>query len=93
VEHPKAIGDRTTLAVMLAQSPSITTQARSTIGVHCPATGGVYLIPIGDVPRTRVAALRVEPARNCQRKSIRLAADYEICKVALSAGLRATAGA
>jgi hypothetical protein len=62
-------------------------------GVHCLDTGGVYLIPIEAVPVRREAALRVEPCRNSQRKRIRHAADYEICKVALSAGLRVTAGA
>jgi PD-(D/E)XK nuclease superfamily protein len=61
--------------------------------VHCPETGGVYLIPIQDVPVRSQAALRVEPTRNGQAKRIRPAASYEIGKVALSAALRASAGA
>jgi PD-(D/E)XK nuclease superfamily protein len=62
-------------------------------GVHCPQTGGVFLIPIQDIPTKRTASLRVEATRNSQRKRIRMAADYEICKVALSGALRASAGA
>jgi hypothetical protein len=62
-------------------------------GVHCPQTGGVFLIPIQDIPTKQTASLRVEPTRNSQRKRIRMAADYEICKVVLSGALRASAGA
>jgi PD-(D/E)XK endonuclease len=62
-------------------------------GIYCPDTGGVYLVPIDDVPTRNRAALRVLPCRNRQRKRIRWAADYEICEVALTAGLRASAGA
>jgi hypothetical protein len=52
-------------------------------GVHCLATGGVYLVPIADVPTRTAAMFRVEPARNGQRKRIRLAADYQIGSVAM----------
>ena len=49
--------------------------------VFCPATTGVYLIPIADVSTRRQAMLRVEPARNSQRRHIRHAARYEIGRV------------
>jgi hypothetical protein len=151
MEHPKAIGDRTTLALMLALSdagysvlvpfgentrydlvidngrrlarvqcktgrlrdgavyfrtcssyahhPHPGAPSRHYLGeidyfgVHCPETGGVYLIPIDDVPTVREAALRVAPSRNRQLKRTRRASDYEICNVALSGALRASAGA
>jgi hypothetical protein len=151
VEHPKAIGDRTTLVLMLAlqdvgyavllpfgentrydlviddgkslarvqcktgrlRTGAIRFPTCSTYGhhrhpgesrrhyqgqidyfaVHCPETGGVYLIPICDVSARSQAALRVEPTRNGQARRIRNAVDYEICNVALSGGLRASAGA
>ena len=47
-------------------------------GVHCPETGGVYLVPIEDAELRRQGALRVEPARNGQSRKIRLAKTYEI---------------
>lgn len=50
-------------------------------GVYCPETRGVYLIPIEDAPSRVQAALRVEPARNGQRRRIRLAADYIVATV------------
>jgi hypothetical protein len=62
-------------------------------GVFCPETAGVYLIPIEDIAATHRAGLRVLPTRNRQRKKIRWAADYEIAEVAITAGLRAPAGA
>jgi hypothetical protein len=134
-EHPKHIGDRTTLAVMLAlvdagvevsvpfgencrydlivdrtgeltrvqcktgrlrdgavrfstastygHLPSPRDLRRHYIGqidafaVYCPETEGVYLIPIGDVLSRSSAYLRVETPRNCQRRRIRFASDYE----------------
>jgi hypothetical protein len=151
MEHPKAIGDRTTLAVMLAlqdrgygvavpfgentrydliiddgrtlsrvqcktgrlsfgsvvfatcssyahhPNPKVVQRQYAGqvdfFGVYCPETGGVYLLPIEDVPTRRAAALRVLPTRNRQRQRIRWAADCEIAEVALTAGLRASAGA
>ena len=139
MDHPKAIGDRTTLAVMLALSdagyaisvpfgentrydlvadngerllkvqcktgrlrggavffrPSSSyahhASPRQTrrryegeidfFGVYCSETGVVFLVPIEDVATTWMASLRVEPARNSQKKRIRLAADYEIATV------------
>ena len=138
-EHPKHVGDRTTLAVMLAlvdaglevsvpfgencrydlvidrmgtltrvqcktgrlrhgavrfstastygHLPSPCDLRRHYIGqidafaVHCPETTGVYLIPIGDVLSHASAYLRVDAPRNGQRKRIRFASDYEICRV------------
>jgi hypothetical protein len=49
--------------------------------VYCPETAGVYLIPIAVAPLKRMGILRVEPARNNQRRSIRLASDYQIGRV------------
>ena len=138
MEHPKDIGDRTTLAVMLALSdagyqiavpfgentrydlvlddgatlrrvqcktgrlrkgavefstassyahhPNEKPTQRHYVGqvdhfaVHCRETGGVYLIPIGELPLDR-AYLRVTEPRNGQRKRIRFACDYEIARV------------
>jgi hypothetical protein len=136
MQHPKAVGDRTTLAAMLAlyqagyivltpfgentrydlviddgrtlarlqcktgrlrrgaiRFPVCSTYAhhpRSSNGrrdyhgqvdyfcVHCPETGGVYLIPLKDLSMQAEAALRVAPPRNGQRSRIRKASDYEI---------------
>ena len=50
-------------------------------GVHCPESGGVYLVPIGDTPNTSSVTLRVETARNGQRRRIRSATRYEIATV------------
>jgi hypothetical protein len=50
-------------------------------GVYCPATGGVYLVPIADLPNKRQGALRVEPARNGQRRFVRQAEQYELASV------------
>ena len=60
--------------------------------VYCLETAGVYLIPMSDLQLTREAALRVDPPRNNQRRRIRLAADYEIGRVAIGE-LRASSGA
>jgi hypothetical protein len=46
-------------------------------GVHSPETDTVFLVPVLDVP-TSVVYLRREPARNNQRKGVRLAADYAL---------------
>jgi hypothetical protein len=46
--------------------------------VYCPETRRAYLIPIEDLPLRRQGALRVDPARNGQKRRIRLAANYEI---------------
>jgi hypothetical protein len=62
-------------------------------GVYCPETEGVYLVPLEDVPTRSSAALRILPSRNRRRRGIRWAADYEIAEVAITAGLRASAGA
>jgi hypothetical protein len=51
--------------------------------VYCAETGGVYLIPISDLPLRRQAALRVDPAKNRQQKRIRPAEDYQIARVIL----------
>ena len=65
--------------------------------VYCPETSGVYLVPNGDLPLTRQAALRVEPPRNNQKAGIRFAGPYEIGRVRLeslaTAELAGSAGA
>jgi hypothetical protein len=49
--------------------------------VYCPETSGIYLVPIDDATVEAKAALRVEPARNNQKKFIRLAANYEVARI------------
>jgi hypothetical protein len=49
--------------------------------VHCSDTGGVYLVPIGDLPTKRTATFRVAPARNSQIRGIRQAAKYRVASV------------
>jgi hypothetical protein len=154
VEHPKDIGDRSMLAVMLAlreagyavsvpfgentrydlliddgtrisriqcksgqlvsgvvrfktastyahhrTPPQVRRDYRGQIdyfGVYCRANSGVYLIAIDEVTTTCEARLRVEPARNNQRRRIRSATAYELATVAVSnvrIGLRASSGA
>jgi hypothetical protein len=151
MEHPKAIGDRTTLAVMLGltadgytillpfgentrydlvidrgqtfarvqcktgrlrkgavwfatcssyghhRNPATANRGYAGeidyFGIHCPDTGGVYLVPLEDVPTASTAALRIDPARNHQKKQIRLGERYEVGRVLLSARLRVSAGA
>jgi hypothetical protein len=143
MEHPKDIGDRTTLAVMLAlrdlglgvlvpfgentrydlviddgtslskvqcktgrlrngavrwsvcsnyahhRNPRVAQRDYQGevdfFGVYCPETEGVYLIPIAELPVRRKGTLRVEPAKNCQRKLIRPASEYEIGRVKVHA--------
>ena len=46
-------------------------------GVYFPPLHAVYLVPIDSVGRSE-GRLRLEPARNNQRRRIRFAADYEI---------------
>jgi len=45
-------------------------------GVHCPQTGGVYLVPIQDAALRTQCSLRVTPSRNNQSRRIRLADAY-----------------
>jgi hypothetical protein len=139
MEHPKDIGDRTTLAVMLAlrdlglgvlvpfgentrydlviddgtslskvqcktarlrngavrwsvcsnyghhRNPRVARRDYQGevdfFGVYCSETEGVYLVPIAELPVRRQGTLRVEPAKNSQRKFIRPASEYEIGRV------------
>lgn len=60
--------------------------------VFCPETAGVYLVPIEDLPMETHASLRVDLPRNNQRKRIRMAAGYEIARVAIE-GLRGSSDA
>jgi hypothetical protein len=46
-------------------------------GVYFPPTGGVYLVPI-DAVADFEGRLRLEPARNNQRKGVRFAEEFEI---------------
>ena len=64
-------------------------------GVHCPETGGVYLVPIEDAALRTQCSLRVTPARNNQSKGIRPAGAYELATVGIRAnsGLRESSGA
>ena len=52
--------------------------------VYCRETGGVYLVPIGDVAVTNSAALRVESAKNNQQSGIRPAEEYQVGRVELT---------
>lgn len=62
--------------------------------VYCRATSGVYLIPIGHLPKRSEASLRVEPARNGQRARIRRAQDFQIAEIVCSSAMAtATAAA
>ena len=138
MDHPKDIGDRTTLAVMLAlrmagltvllpfgentrydlvvektgefsrvqcktgrfragavvfKTTSSYAHHRSAevprrgyqgeidyFGVHCPETGGVYLVPVDQVPESS-ARLRVDPALNGQQESVHPAETYEFARL------------
>lgn len=46
-------------------------------GVYFPGEESVYLVPIGAVADTK-GRLRLEPARNNQKRRVRLAAEFEI---------------
>jgi hypothetical protein len=141
MDHPKAIGERSTLAVMLAPfdagyqillpfgentrydlvihngvhfhrvqcktgrlrkggvrfrttssyadhpNPKIT--RRDYLGeidyfaVYCPETGGVYLVPVADVPFRYGGSLRVNEPRNGQKRRIRLAAEFEVRRISI----------
>jgi hypothetical protein len=153
MEHPKWIGDPTTLAVMLAlreagyalllpfgentrydlviddvkqlrrvqcktgrlrngaiqfaacssyahhPNPKITRRSYlgeiDYFGVHCPETGGVYLVPIEDAALRTQCSLRVLPSKNNQTRGIRLASVYQIGSVEASTNsvLRESSGA
>jgi PD-(D/E)XK endonuclease len=66
-------------------NPKITSRAYTGeveyFGVFCPETGGVYLVPIEDLPTRCQGSLRVEPCRNAQKRRIRHAAQYEIARL------------
>jgi hypothetical protein len=48
-------------------------------GVYCRETSTTYLVPVGILNgQANMAALRVEPARNGQRRGIRMAAEFAI---------------
>jgi PD-(D/E)XK endonuclease len=56
--------------------------------VHCPDTGGVYLIPIADLTVKWEGALRIDPPRNGQKLRVRTAANYEVGSVGAVASAR-----
>jgi hypothetical protein len=60
--------------------------------VYCPETEGIYLIPIDDLGVGTQGSLRLEAPRNNQRRRIRYASDYELARLSLSSGLRASSG-
>jgi hypothetical protein len=91
VEHPKDVGDRSTLAIVAALREH-GFGVYLPFAVYCRETSGVYLVPIGKLPGTTSAALRADPPRNNQFKRIRRAADYEIGRVAIER-LRDSSGA
>jgi hypothetical protein len=45
--------------------------------VYFAKTGSVFLVPVSDASNF-VVSLRVKPARNNQRRGVRLAADYAV---------------
>jgi hypothetical protein len=95
MEHPKDVGDRSTLAILTVLRELVRRDYRGDVdhfAVYCPERTAAYLIPIADLPLKRQAHLRVDPPRNNQRRGIRFAADYEIERVAIG-GLRASSGA
>ena len=57
--------------------------------VFCPETGGVYLIPVSDVPARTAAFLRFDPPLNNQQNRIRHAEDYKIGRIAIEVPLTA----
>jgi hypothetical protein len=63
--------------------------------VYCMQIGGVYLVPISELPNRRVAALRIAPPLNNQYQKVRFACDFEIAQVDLvaTAGPLASFGA
>lgn len=52
-------------------------QSADIFGVYFPPRKAVYLVPINAVARTE-GRLRLMPARNNQKRRVRLAADFEI---------------
>src|SRR6266540_2160867 len=52
-------------------------------GVYCMKLGGVYFVPISELPNRRYAALRIAPPLNNQYQNVRFACDYEIAQVDL----------
>src|SRR4051795_12695464 len=54
--------------------------------VYCRETGGVYLVPMNDLPVKVQGTLRVTSPRNSQKVGIRFAADYLVATIELAAG-------
>lgn len=52
-------------------------------GVYFPPTKRVYFVPLSDVASSE-GRLRLEPARNNQRRRIRMASDFESSRWSLS---------
>src|SRR3954454_4143285 len=56
-------------------------------GVYCLDTGAAYLVPVESPQVRKRGSLRVAPAKNNQRRGVRLAADYEIARVSVSSAM------
>lgn len=52
-------------------------------GVYCPDVRSVYLVPVGDVPRTCSGALRWSEPKNRQNSKVRWADQYLVSNVEL----------
>ena len=52
--------------------------------VYCHSTNAVYLVPIKDVSTAREGSLRVDAARNNQKRLVRRAEDYVIRSVVIT---------
>jgi PD-(D/E)XK nuclease superfamily protein len=55
------------------------------LGVYCPDTGGAYLVPVEDAQVRKQGTLRLTPAKNGQKRRVRVAAEYEIAEVSVKA--------
>jgi hypothetical protein len=55
------------------------------LGIFRPDNGGVYLVPMTDLPLKREGTLRVDPPKNNQQLRVRFANKYEIGRVHLHA--------
>jgi hypothetical protein len=54
--------------------------------IYCRETGGVYLVPIDDLPVKVQGTLRVAAPRNSQKAGVRFAADYLVATIKVVPG-------
>jgi PD-(D/E)XK nuclease superfamily protein len=86
MEHPKDIGDRSTLAIMLglrAQGFAVSVAFGENTRCDLVIDNGETLAR-EQCPTTNAACLRVEPSRNSQERYVRHAAAYEVGRVAFA---------